>query len=65
MNKILKNTAEIKAMLHNAPSSADFGEVKIRLNSLPTTPKMVALIVISIGAMTIITKWHDTISLVQ
>ncbi|MGV2128100.1 hypothetical protein ACQZ4Q_01395 [Agrobacterium vitis] len=65
MKKILQDTAEIKGLLRGAPTAVDFGELKGRVNSLPTTPTIAGLFGIAVGAITIITKWHDIISSIQ
>lgn len=39
MKKILQDTAEIKGMLRSAPSAVEFGELKGRVNCLPTMAK--------------------------
>lgn len=63
MKKILQDTAEIKGMLRAAPSAIEFGEMKGRLNSLPTTAKVATIVGIAAGLMTILTKWEELSSL--
>ncbi|MEF0939646.1 hypothetical protein [Rhizobium sp. BR 362] len=55
--KILQDTAEIKGMLRSAPSAVDFGELKGRVNSLPTTAKAATLLSIAVAAVAIINNW--------
>ncbi|MGV1801541.1 hypothetical protein ACQZ6A_06670 [Agrobacterium vitis] len=62
MKKILQDTAEIKGMLRSAPSAVDFGELKGRVNLLPTTAKVATIVGIAMSAMTIIAKSQDIFS---
>jgi hypothetical protein len=62
MKKILQDTAEIKGMLRAAPSAVDFGELKGRVNSLPTTAKVGTLLAIAVAVITIATRWTDFVS---
>lgn len=57
MKKLLQDTAEIKGMLRAAPSAVEFGELKGRVNSLPTTAKAAALLSIAVAAIAIINNW--------
>jgi hypothetical protein len=57
MKKLLQDTAEIKGMLRAAPSAIDFGELKGRVNSLPTTTKLGTLLSIAVAAVGIINNW--------
>ncbi len=59
MKKLLQDTAEIKGMLRAAPSAIEFGELKGRVNSLPTTSKVAALLAIAVAVITVITRWSD------
>ncbi|AOF91692.1 hypothetical protein [Sinorhizobium sp. RAC02] len=63
MKKILQDTAEIKGMLRAAPSTVDFGEMKGRVNSLPTTAKVATIVGIAAGLVTILTRWNELSSL--
>lgn len=65
MKKILQHTAEIKGMLRSAPSAIEFGELKGRVNSLPTTAKAATLLSIAVAAITIINNWDRIYSLLQ
>ncbi|MGX5719884.1 hypothetical protein [Shinella zoogloeoides] len=65
MKKILQDTAEIKGMLRAAPSAVDFGELKGRVNSLPTTAKVGTLLAIAVAVITIATRWTDFLAAVQ
>ncbi len=62
MKKLLQDTAEIKGMLRAAPSAIEFGEMKGRLNSLPTTAKVATIVAIAAGLITILTRWNDLIA---
>jgi hypothetical protein len=44
MKRVLQDTAEIKCMLRAAPSAIEFGELKGRVNSLPTMGKAAAML---------------------
>lgn len=57
MKKILQDTAEIKGMLRAAPSAVDFGELKGRVSSLPTLPKIATLISLATGVIVILNNW--------
>ncbi|MCW0014872.1 hypothetical protein [Rhizobium sp. BT-226] len=57
MKKILQDTAEIKGMLRAAPSAVEFGELKGRVNSLPTTAKVAALLAIATAVIGIANNW--------
>jgi hypothetical protein len=57
MKKILQDTAEIKGMLRSAPSAIEFGELKGRVNSLPTTAKAATLLSIAVAATAFINNW--------
>lgn len=59
MKKILQDTAEIKGMLRAAPSAVDFGELKGRVGSLPTTAKVATIVGIAAGLVTILTRWNE------
>lgn len=63
MKKLLQDTAEIKGMLRAAPSAVDFGELKGRVNSLPTTAKVATIVGIAAGLVTILTRWTELNSL--
>lgn len=57
MKKILQDTAEIKGMLRGAPSAIDFGELKGRVNSLPTLSKIATLLGLATAAIVILNNW--------
>ncbi|MDR9781628.1 hypothetical protein [Rhizobium redzepovicii] len=57
MKKILQDTAEIKGMLRAAPSAVDFGELKGRVNSLPTTAKVAVLLSVATAVIGIFNNW--------
>jgi len=59
MKKILQDTAEIKGMLRAAPSAIEFGELKGRVNALPTTAKIATIVSIVGGVVAIALKWQD------
>ena len=62
MKKLLQDTAEIKGMLRAAPSAIEFGELKGRVNALPTTAK-VAGIVSMVGVLvTLALRWTEILS---
>lgn len=63
MKKLLQDTAEIKGMLRAAPSAIEFGELKGRVNALPTTAK-VAGIVSMVGVLvTLALRWTEILAI--
>jgi hypothetical protein len=64
MKKILQDTAEIKGMLRTAPSAVDFGELKGRVNALPTTAKVASIVAIVGVIVTIALRWGDLMALI-
>ena len=63
MKKILQDTAEIKGMLRSAPSAIEFGELKGRVNSLPTTAKAATLLSIAVAVIALMNNWTTLIAL--
>jgi hypothetical protein len=57
MKRLLQDTAEIKGMLHAAPSAIEFGEFKGRVNSLPTMGKAAAMLSIETAVIVILNNW--------
>jgi hypothetical protein len=57
MKKILQDTAEIKGMLRASPSAVDFGELKGRVNSLPTLGKIATLIGFATAVLAVLNNW--------
>lgn len=57
MKKILQDTAEIKGMLRAAPSAVEFGELKGRVNSLPTMAKAGTMLSIATAIIVILNNW--------
>lgn len=57
MKRILQDTAEIKGMLRAAPSAIEFGELKGRVNSLPTMGKAAAMLSIATAVIVILNNW--------
>lgn len=59
MKKLLLDTAEIKGMLRAAPSAIEFGELKGRVNALPTTAKVAGIMSIVGVLVTLALKWPE------
>lgn len=57
MKRVLQDTAEIKGMLRAAPSAIEFGELKGRVNSLPTVGKAAAMLSIATAVIVILNNW--------
>lgn len=57
MKRVLQDTAEIKGMLRAAPSAIEFGELKGRVNSLPTMGKAAAMLSIATAVIVILNNW--------
>jgi hypothetical protein len=57
LKRVLQDTAEIKAMLRAAPSAIEFGELKSRVNSLPTMGKAAAMLSIATAVIVILNNW--------
>jgi hypothetical protein len=59
VDRLLQDTAEIKGLLRASPSAAEFGELKGRVNSLPTTSKVSAIVAIAVGVLSLVAKWGE------
>lgn len=57
MKRILQDTAEIKGMLRAAPTAIEFGELKGRVNSLPTISKAATMLSIATAVIVILNNW--------
>jgi hypothetical protein len=57
MEQRVKVLDEIKGMLRAAPSAIEFGELKGRVNSLPTTGKAAAMLSIATAVIVILNNW--------
>ncbi|MFN7091329.1 MAG: hypothetical protein ACK4P4_12315 [Allorhizobium sp.] len=57
MKRVLQDTAEIKGMLRAAPSAIEFGELKGRVDSLPTMGKAAAMLSIATAVIVILNNW--------
>lgn len=57
MKRVLQDTAEIKDMLRAASSAIEFGELKGRVNSLPTMGKAAAMLSIATAVIVILNNW--------
>lgn len=57
MKRVLQDTAEIKGMLRAAPSAIEFGELKGRVNSLPTMGKAAAMLSIATAVIVMLNNW--------
>lgn len=63
LDSIGTDMAYIKGKLEGMPSAAAFGELKGRVDSLPTTAKVSAIIGVAVGLVTLVTRWPDVIGL--
>ncbi len=59
LKTLLIDSAEMKGMLKGMPSAQSFGELKGRVDSLPTTAKVATLLGILGVLVTIATKWVE------
>jgi hypothetical protein len=66
LDGLVTQTAELKGQLGAMPSATTFGEIKGalgklegRVETLPTTAKLAALLAIAVAAITILTKWAE------
>ena len=57
LKALLIDTAEIKGTLKSMPSPSLLGELKGRVDSLPTLGKLASLLAIAVAAITIINNW--------
>ena len=57
LDSIGTDMAYIKGRLEGMPSAADFGELKGRVNSLPTIGKIATLLTLATGAIVILNNW--------
>jgi len=65
LKTLLRETAEINGRVQMMPSAAAFGELKGRVDVLPTTTKIAALLAIAVAILTIIGKWPDLIRFIS
>jgi hypothetical protein len=59
LNGISTDLAEIKGKLSGMPGAYEFGQLKGRVDSLPTTAKAATLLGIAGTLITIILKWPE------
>jgi hypothetical protein len=62
LDRVVTDMAYIKGRLESLPSAQSFGELKGRVDSLPTTAKIATIISIAIGVFTLITSWNEFIA---
>ena len=55
----------LKGKAEGAPSAQAFGELKGRVDSLPTTAKVATLLGIAVALLTIISKWSDIVVMLK
>jgi phage shock protein A len=53
-----RSLGELTGHAHTLPSAAAFGELKARVDSLPTTAKLASLLGLAVGAIAIINNWQ-------
>lgn len=59
LGTIGSDLAYIKGKLEGAPSAKDFGELKGRVDSLPTTAKVAGIIAIVGGVVALLLRWEE------
>ncbi|MCK1706131.1 hypothetical protein IVA86_33200 [Bradyrhizobium sp. 146] len=66
LDQLGDRTSEMKGQLSGMPSAATFGDIKGalgklegRVDALPTTAKLGALLALAVAAITIVTKWSE------
>ncbi|MDB5579649.1 MAG: hypothetical protein JWR80_4825 [Bradyrhizobium sp.] len=62
LDAIGTDLAYIKGKLEGMPTAIAFGELKGRVDSLPTTTKAATLLGIAVAIMTIVVKWHELLA---
>jgi hypothetical protein len=65
LDTLLTDVAEMKGQLKGMPSAIAFGELKGRVDSLPTTAKVASLLGIAVAIVTLITKWDSVLALLH
>lgn len=56
---LLIDIAEIKGMMRAAPTAKDFGELKGRVESLPTSARVASIVAIATALITLLLKWKE------
>ena len=59
------DTAEIKGKLSGMPSAEALGQLRGRVESLPTTARLAGLLAIAVAIFTLVTKWSDVIAVLR
>jgi hypothetical protein len=69
LDKLVESVAEIKGQLSVMPSAETFGELNRslgrlegRVDTLPTTSKMAALMAIAVGVVALLAKWPEVLA---
>lgn len=57
LTSIASDVAYLKGKSEGAPNARDFGELKGRVDSLPTSAKMATYLAIAVAVITILNKW--------
>ncbi|MBN9601844.1 MAG: hypothetical protein J0G33_02825 [Afipia felis] len=65
LDTLLTDVAEMKGQLKGMPSAIAFGELKGRVDSLPTTAKVASLLGIAVAIVTLITKWDSILAILH
>jgi hypothetical protein len=60
---LISDVSYMKGKFEGLPTAINFGELKGRVDSLPTTAKIAGLIAIGVGFLTLVAKWSDFIAL--
>ena len=59
LSSVRTDIAYLKGKIEGMPSAQAFGELKGRVESLPTTAKVAAIIGIAVGILTLLTRWTE------
>lgn len=65
LGSIGNDLAYIKGKFEGMPSASAFGELKGRVDSLPTTTKVATLLAIAVALVTLLTKWPEISTLIR
>jgi hypothetical protein len=63
VSSIRADVAEIKGKLSGLPNAYEFGQLKGRVDSLPTTAKVGTIVAIAVGIVTLVLRWPEVAAL--
>ncbi|ATU92315.1 DUF1640 domain-containing protein [Phyllobacterium zundukense] len=61
ITKLRDDVSYLKGKIETLPSGESFGELRGRVQSLPTTAKLASLLAIAVGVIAIINKWPGVV----